>query len=512
MKQTLYLGLAIALFFVSCTSQPTHEDTHSEETHEHEDALEEHDHADIKQELVAYTNDLELFAEADPFILNEGASILGHFTFLKDFKPIENAEISALLTVNGQTTDDAGTFIQAGIYEFDLHPETTGKGSLLFKIIQNGQEKQIQLDVIVFEDDHEAIEYYETEEENHESGISFTKEQSWKVEFATALPVFKPFGAVIKTTALVQPSPSKTSVLTAQTSGVINFTSANIVEGMTVNSNQVLFSITGTGMGDDNATIKYSTAKSNYEKEKSDYERVQKLAEKQIVSQKELLASKSSFEQAEAIYRNLQQNFKPTGQVVEAPFAGSISQIFVKNGEFIEAGQRIANLIQVSSMQLKADVRQKYASQLQHIKEVTIKPTTEKGWINLDELNGKLISIGTQVSSDNFLIPVYFEIENNGSFLSGSFVEVNLKIESESNQVVIPNTALIEQQGNYFVFVQIDPELFEKRQITIGESDGIESVVKNGLLPEERIVTKGAVLVKLASASGNLDPHAGHVH
>ena len=512
MKRMLYLGLAMALFFVSCTSQPTQQDDHSEETPGLEDALEEHDHADIKQELVAYTNEIELFAEADPFILNEDASILGHFTFLKNFKPIENAEITAILTVNGQSINGAGTCIQAGIYEFDLHPETIGNGSLLFKIVLEGQEKQIQLDVIVFEDDHDAIDYLGTEEDDHGSAISFTKEQSWKVEFATALPALKPFGTVIKTTALVQPQANKNTILTAKTNGVVNYILSDLVEGKAINYQGALFSITGSGMGNDNASLVYASAQSTYKKEEADYERVQKLAEKQIVSQKELLASKSSFEQAKAVYENLELNFNSKGQVIAAPFSGSIGKIFIRNGQYVNAGDPIASVLTTESVQLKADIQQKYANRLGQISEVYLRLPAQKNWIDFKELNGEFLSVGTQVNSENFLIPAYFKIHNNGEFFPGSFIELNIKTTSDKKQMVVPNTALIEQQGNFFVFVQLDPELFEKRQVIIGDTDGLESVVKTGLQANERIVTKGAVLVKLATATGSLDPHAGHVH
>ena len=512
MKRMLYLGLAMALFFVACTSQPTQQDDHSEETQGLENVLEEHDHADIKQELVAYTNEIELFAEADPFILNEGASILGHFTFLNNFKPLEDAEVMAILSVNGQSIKSAGTFVQAGIYEFDLHPETVGNGSLLFKIIQEGQEKQVQLNVIVFEDDHDAIEFFEAEEDDHGSGISFTKEQSWKVDFATALPETKPFGAVIKTTARVQPLPNKSSILTANTNGVVNYILSDLVEGKAINYKGALFSITGSGMGNDNASLVYASAQSNYEKEIADYQRVQKLAEKQIVSQKELLASKSSYEQTKAVYENLERNFNSQGQVIAAPFSGKIGEIFIRNGQYVNAGDPIASVLTTESVQLKADIQQKYATQVNQISEVFLRLPAQDNWIDYKEFNGKIISVGTQVHAENFLVPIYLEIQNNGEFFSGSFVELNLKTTSETDQVVIPNTALVEQQGNFFVFVQLNPELFEKRQLIIGDTDGLESVVKNGLHADERIVTKGAILVKLASASGNLDPHAGHVH
>ena len=78
--------------------------------------------------------------------------------------------------------------------------------------------------------------------------------------------------------------------------------------------------------------------------------------------------------------------------------------------------------------------------------------------------------------------------------------------------MVIPKTALLEEQGNFIVFKQIDDDEYEKQPVTIGVTDGKYVEVLSGLTADQRIVTRGAVFVKLAKASSALDPHAGHVH
>ena len=104
------------------------------------------------------------------------------------------------------------------------------------------------------------------------------------------------------------------------------------------------------------------------------------------------------------------------------------------------------------------------------------------------------------------------QIDKKSGFIQGSLVEIYLKTLTDSQAVTIPNSALMEEQGNYFVFVQETPELFEKRQVKTGVTDGFHREIISGLTPGERIVSKGAMLIKLAQASGALDAHSGHVH
>ena len=122
-----------------------------------------------------------------------------------------------------------------------------------------------------------------------------------------------------------------------------------------------------------------------------------------------------------------------------------------------------------------------------------------------------ILSVGKSISAHHYLIPVVFEIDTQVDLLSGGFANVYLKAKGKE-ALTVPESALTEEQGVFFVYVQITPELFEKRKVTVGSSDGQLRVILSGLNQEERIVTKGAILVKLASVSNSIDPHAGHVH
>ena len=59
--------------------------------------------------------------------------------------------------------------------------------------------------------------------------------------------------------------------------------------------------------------------------------------------------------------------------------------------------------------------------------------------------------------------------------------------------------------------MQITPEFFEKRPVVAGKTDGFRTEIKEGLSLSERVVSKSAILVKLAQVSGQLDTH-GHAH
>jgi len=178
----------------------------------------------------------------------------------------------------------------------------------------------------------------------------------------------------------------------------------------------------------------------------------------------------------------------------------------------VEAGQPVISVSKNSTLLLKADIQQKYASVTDKIISANIIIPGDNRTYTLEQLNGKVLAYGRNTNSDNYMIPVTLQIDNNGGLIPGVFVEVYLKTVTNNMALVVPNSSLLEEQGNFFVFVQVTPELFEKRDVKVGPTDGVNSEIIGGLNRNERIVSKGTIMVKLAQASGALDPHAGHVH
>lgn len=501
----IFLFALLAFIFVRC---------HTDHDHDQADiTATAHNHEGTKNQFTAYSDAFELFAEADPFVLGHTANVLSHFSNLPDFTALENGSITMRLIVDGkevsQTLEKPS---RKGIYSFDIKPETEGEGSLLFDIKTEEGEFQIQVPVRVFTDGHDAIHHALKTELPTTNTTAFLKEQSWKVDFATELPKEEAFGQVIKTTAQIQSAPGDEVLVSAKTNGIVILAENNVLEGKSVSSGQVLFSLKGSGLANNNSAVQFAEAQNNFEKAKLDYDRIKELSKDKIVSEKELRNAKNAFDNAKLIFDNLNKNFSSSGQDIKSPMEGFVQQLYVQNGQYVEVGQVIVSISQNKTLLLRADVQQKYASILGKIYSANIRIVDGNKTYSLSDLNGKILSFGRSTNEDNYLIPISIQIDNNANFISGGFVELYLKTLSNTQALTIPNSALLEEQGFYFVFVQITPELFEKREVKIGGSDGLKTEILKGISLSERVVTKGAVLIKLSQASEALDAHSGHVH
>ena len=482
--------------------------------HRHDQVADEHAHAhDEIIQLTAYNADFELFAKATPFVVGETSDILAHFSRLENFKPLAEGSITVSLIVGAynvrQTLEQP---IRTGIYHFSLQPIATGAGKLIFDIKTSKGVSQITVtDITVYTDEHDAHEAAAESSPSSSNGIRFTKEQSWKIDFATTEAIHEPFGHIIRTTAQIQPSQGDERTIVAKASGTVVFNSS-ITEGKNVSSGQTLFTIDGSATADNNLSVRYAEAESEYARAKAEYERKAELAKDNIVSQSDLLQAKTQFTNAEANYNNLKTNFSAGKQSIISPIGGYVTTVLVQNGQFVEAGQPVLIVSQNRDLFLKAELQPRYFDLLGNIISANIRTLSNNRVYSLEELNGKALSYGKTADINNPLIPVIFKVNNKAGFLAGSFVEMFIKTQTNTQAITVPNEAIIEEMGNLFVFVQLTPEFFEKRPVKTGVTDGKRIEITEGVAAGERVVSKGAILVKLAQSSGALDPHAGHVH
>lgn len=497
----VYLIIATAL--IACHN-------HSAETA----AESNHDHDDVKVLITGYGDKLEVFAEADPFAVGVTSSILVHLTHLENFKPLQEGKVTLSMIVG--TKGIRQTIVKPerpGIFRFSLTPEVEGLAKIIIDVETPATNHRVEVrELRVFADEHTAIHEAEANAVHESNAISFTKEQSWKVDFATEHPMVEPFGQAIKTIGQIKPAQGDELIVTAKTNGVVTIPRNGLLQGQKVNEGEELLSISASGLAENSWNVRFAEAKNNYEKAKTDFERVSQLAKDKIVPEKELLAAKTEYENTKALFDNMNENFSARGQRIVSPLNGFTKQVFVQNGQYIEIGHPIISISQNANLLLTADIQQKYAPVLGDILSANIRTLYDNKTYALSELNGKIVSYGRNVSPDNFMIPVTIQIDNKESFVLGGFAEVYLKAFSNSAALTVPNTSMLEEQGQFFVMVQVTPELFEKRVVQIGATDGIKTEVLSGLDQSERIVSKGAMLVKLAQAAAALDPHSGHVH
>jgi RND family efflux transporter MFP subunit len=315
-----------------------------------------------------------------------------------------------------------------------------------------------------------------------------------------------PFSEVIRTSGQIVSSAGDEMTVVAKSEGIVSL--GNLGEGSPVSKGARIGTISTRSVGSGD---KLAKARITLETAKKEYERDLQLRENNIVSESHLDQSRLAYEHARVEYEALVADGTASGAVVVAsPLSGFVKSLTVRSGDYVEAGTPIATVSSNRRLRLRADVSEKYYGRIAQVRDADFVTSYSDKAYSLGELGGRLVSYG-RASDGDFYIPVIFEFDNKGEFVPGSYVDVYLKTSASRNCISVPLSAVVEDQGVHYVFVreEDDDDCFEKREVTLGQSDGSRVPVVAGLQEGELVVVAGAVHVKLA---GVTSVPAGHTH
>ncbi len=499
-----FIFAAIIVFAAGCNSKQSsqgqaHDVVGGEETSDHG-----HEHEPGALSYTLFSDDYELFVEFPALIVGQSSAFAAHFTRLGTYKPVSEGKLTVSIGKELRNSVDAPS--SPGIFRPVLEPNEAGIYQLQFELEnKNGNATFRVEDVRVYSNVEEAA--HDAVEEPAGNEITYLKEQAWKTEFQTMEVTPQPFYSVIHTSGKVASQPQSEITLNAQVAGTVQLLA---VRGETVNRGDLLALISGSGV-DNNMTLRLNESKIAFEKSKADYLRSMPLVKNSIISKKDFLDVEAQYQQDSLRYRQLAKLVSQNGLKITAPVSGFISKLDVENGQFIEAGSPLLTVTNKNQVLIESFVNQSDFNRVDGIFDANFQLPGDNKVVSLNEVDGKVKAKNAFVNESQPRIPVTFSATNNGMLMPGMFLEAFLFTGQKQAAIVVPLSSIIEEQGQYYVFVQSGGESFVKREVRLADNDGKNVEIQSGLEPGERIVTKGAYQIKLASMAGDLPIH-GHTH
>ncbi|MCC8072130.1 MAG: efflux RND transporter periplasmic adaptor subunit [Bacteroidales bacterium] len=297
-------------------------------------------------------------------------------------------------------------------------------------------------------------------------------------------------------------SSGQVATLVAPTTGVVKFNGSPSL-GASISAGATLATIDPVAVagGDQNAM-----AKAALEAAQREVDRLRPLVAEGLATRRELESAEGALAQAKAAYSPLHAS-----SAVRSSLSGTLSQLYVTNGEYVTAGQPIAVVSDNAKVSLRVDVPQRFQNLLPTLKSASLRIPDPTGWKSIEDMGGQMRTgaLGTTPNTTGFL-PLYISLINDGSLYAGSFVEVMLLGSPRDGVVALPRSAFVESQGAMFVYEKVDDHGYIKHQVTIGASDDVlVEVLSPNLLGREMVVA-GAPILRLAETS-SLAPQA-HSH
>ena len=485
------------------------------------DAHAGHEHAPGGEKLTHFTERTELFVEFPRLVAGEKSAFAAHLTTLADFRALMAGRVTVRLSGGNQPDETfrVDSASQPGIFRPEVMPKYVGERELSIEVATPEFSVTHALGPVTVYPDRRAAE---AEPAGHEDeGIAFTKEQQWKVDFATAEVETRPVRAAVAATGSVRARPDGEALLTAPTAGQVQPAGTFPRLGQTVKNGQVLaYLVPRLGGETDLATLRAAadTARVAHELARQERARMESLYREEAVPEKRVLAARAAetsarAERTAAEQRLGQYSGAGGGVPVRAPVSGVIADVRVSPGAFAQEGALLFHIADRSRLWLELRVPESDTARLGHPDGVAFKPAGGNDSIEIvPGKNGKLVSVGGVVDATTRTVPVVFEFNPGTHALPiGMAVQAQVFAGGTRESVAIPASSVIDENGIAVVFVMIGGESFEQRQVRLGAREGDWVEVLDGLTPGSRVVSRGAYLVKLAS-TGTAQIGHGHAH
>lgn len=456
--------------------------------------------------ITLWTDSTELFMEHPALIVGAPDKFAVHLTDITDFAALRSGRI----TLRFQPRDGGAPVIVVqdtprapGIYG----PSPTFTRPGLYDLTLLVQSPQARDSLFV-----PALRVYATAAEapkntgDAKSGISFLKEQQWKTPgFRTVFAYQGSLSGTIEATGQIVAAGGRQAEISAPIAGLIDVASiaSAPAPGQSVARGQVLAFI-NPSLGESGSS--YAEARAKLREAEDEHERAKRLVAAEAAPARRLHEAEIRLQAAREALTGIGGE---GGRIaIRSPIAGVVTQRAALPGSRVEAGTAMFTVVDPSVVWLTVNVPASAAGVVSRNSMATF--STEGSATTYPAR--RIVSVGSVIDPVSRTLPLIYEVSNpTGDIKVGANARALVRTGGRMGGVVIPTSAILDDNGRAIVFVQTEGETFERREVTIGGREGDLTLIGAGVRAEERVVSGAPYQVRLASLSTAVPAH-GHEH
>ena len=225
-------------------------------------------------------------------------------------------------------------------------------------------------------------------------------------------------------------------------------------------------------------------------------------------------SAQASLDQSVASLKQAEIDYTYTS--VAAPFDGIVTARKVSLGAYVSSNPpaTLASIVQAAPiyvnfninerdvLRIRAEIRKRGLTP-QDLKKVPVEVglQTDEGY----PLKGHLDYASPTVDASTGTLTARAVLDNSKRvMLPGMFVRVRVPTEKVPNALLVPDTALgNDQSGRYLLVVNKD-NVVEQRTVTVGQREGALRVIEKGLKPDDQVIVAGLLR---AVPGQKVEPH-----
>lgn len=253
------------------------------------------------------------------------------------------------------------------------------------------------------------------------------------------------------------------------------------------------------------STIKaeFATAQARQAQTEAAYHREQELLERGISSRQEYQQAESDYRSSQSTterYRQQLLNFglsatdlKQLSQAngtsatvsLRAPFQGVVTDVQTAMGEAVSAGSALFTVANLDSLWIELSIPESSSYLAQVDRNIQARFDGLPGTL----FSGRLFQVGATIDQRTRSLTALAEVQNPGHRLKvGMFGSVRILAGDETESLAIPAAAVQNIDGQPYLFIQEEPDLFELRRVVTGASQDGMVVIPIGLAADDQVV------------------------
>lgn len=180
---------------------------------------------------------------------------------------------------------------------------------------------------------------------------------------------------------------------------------------------------------------------------------------------------------------------------IRAPFEGTVITKDCVLREQVRPSASVLTIADLSTVWITADVYEENVPLLSTLENQNITLTND-AWPGRS-FRAKVFFTGEIMDEKTRTISLRAVADNSEHLLKpGMFVNVVIASPSATPQLLLPSMAIQEHEGKKFVFVHLDGDRFERKDILLGPSNDAETVILEGLSAGDPVVVEGGFILK----------------
>ncbi|HSF70568.1 MAG TPA: efflux RND transporter periplasmic adaptor subunit [Nitrospira sp.] len=186
---------------------------------------------------------------------------------------------------------------------------------------------------------------------------------------------------------------------------------------------------------------------------------------------------------------------------MKSPLTGVVVERMVTPGQSVggDVNQVLFTVADLDMLQVVADV---YERDLALVKEGQFARVRVEAYPEVD-FPATVASVGDVVDPASRTIKLRAWVNNQDHRLKPEmFARLHIQVGDSTRILVVPKESVLEADGKQFVFLVEEPDRYVKHEVKVANFTADQMRVLEGLTPGQRIVTKGAVLIKGQEVKG----------